>query len=550
MNSSGTQTISTAASTDPVVATGPGGPRRADLFHQVDPGHRVEAVGGQWRIVDERTGALVQDITPARQLAGLGEEQPKGDTPSTTPGWIADAIWYLSAGQQVTSFTTSWVVPPAPQQPAAGETVYLFNAFQAKEVSGDPSQAGTHIFQPVLQWGPSAAGGGSYWCVASWYVGAQGQPVSFTKPVQVSPGQVLTGVITLTGQGNGTYTYKCAFTGIAGTTLSVTIDAEPYMVAETLECYGTSARGNYPAAESTAMYDIAVQINGQPATPNWTLSSPFEPVGQHIFAGARAADIFYEFSNPPGTVGAVFRAGTDNWEVMSDYSYEYFTEAAFGQAVSNGLEPVHVHSTKSAYGDPRYGGFFRSGTGQAEVVWGDSYAYFTGTRWPALIAAGLRPVQCWASADGQHFGGLFRPGTDQAEVVWGDSYDYFTNTRWPALIRAGLRPVQCWAAPDGQHFGGLFRSGTDQAEVVWGDSYDYFTSTRLPALVAAGLRPVQAWVSPDGQRFGGLFRSGTDNYDIVWSDSVSYFLNTRLSQETARGLRPVSCFFNPAALTN
>ena len=59
--------------------------------------------------------------------------------------------------------TTEWTVPPAPAT-QNGQTIFLFPGIQNS----------TMIYQPVLQWGPSAAGGGNYWAVASWYVDGQG----------------------------------------------------------------------------------------------------------------------------------------------------------------------------------------------------------------------------------------------------------------------------------------------------------------------------------------------------------------------------------------
>ena len=55
---------------------------------------------------------------------------------------------------------------------------------------------------PALQWGPSAAGGGEYWSVASWYVGGT-SGASFTASlVPVNAGDELTAFSTWCG-GNG-----------------------------------------------------------------------------------------------------------------------------------------------------------------------------------------------------------------------------------------------------------------------------------------------------------------------------------------------------------
>jgi hypothetical protein len=52
------------------------------------------------------------------------------------------------------------------------------------------------IIQPVLQWGPSAAGGGAYWAIASWYVGGSGAVYSALQTV--APGDSIFGNMTLT----------------------------------------------------------------------------------------------------------------------------------------------------------------------------------------------------------------------------------------------------------------------------------------------------------------------------------------------------------------
>jgi len=64
----------------------------------------------------------------------------------------------------VSFFSGMWnyfTVPPNPPS-NGGQTVFFFPAFQ--------NSPGTAIIQPVLQWGPSAIGGGNRWTIASWYI--------------------------------------------------------------------------------------------------------------------------------------------------------------------------------------------------------------------------------------------------------------------------------------------------------------------------------------------------------------------------------------------
>jgi hypothetical protein len=78
------------------------------------------------------------------------------------------------------------------------------------------------IYQPVLQWGSSAAGGGNYWSIASWYVDGQGGPAFHSSLIQIAPGQVLKGVMSQTGQSGGLFSYYCDFEGIANSGYAIT----------------------------------------------------------------------------------------------------------------------------------------------------------------------------------------------------------------------------------------------------------------------------------------------------------------------------------------
>jgi len=110
----------------------------------------------------------------------------------------------------------------------------------------------------VLQWGPSAAGGGAYWSVASWYVTSGGQAFH-TNLVRVNPGDTLIGVMTLTGQSGSQLSYASEFEGIANTRLPVQNIAELTGCNETLEAYGIDACGNYPDAPLAQFTEINIR---------------------------------------------------------------------------------------------------------------------------------------------------------------------------------------------------------------------------------------------------------------------------------------------------
>src|SRR5205823_6555965 len=109
-----------------------------------------------------------------------------------------------------------------------------------------PSKA---ILQPVLQWGVSAAGGGPYWSVASWFVDSSGHAFHTTL-VPVSVGDVLVGEMLLTRRSENAFTYVAQFQGIAETSLEIQSADELVWCNETLEAYSITACSDYPDTDA------------------------------------------------------------------------------------------------------------------------------------------------------------------------------------------------------------------------------------------------------------------------------------------------------------
>jgi hypothetical protein len=181
--------------------------------------------------------------------------------------------------------------------------VFLFNGIQNS----------SFIYQPVLQWGSSAAGGGNYWAVASWYADGQGGPAYHSTLVRVNSGDVLTGVMTLTGQSPQGFSYNCVLQGIANTSLPIRNIPQLTWLVETLECYGMTQCSDYPATNKTAMYGIKIE-NGK-AIPSvaWSVTNSVTDCGQHTLLfdedtiGNGEVDIWYKASpfwtSGLGTIG-------------------------------------------------------------------------------------------------------------------------------------------------------------------------------------------------------------------------------------------------------
>jgi hypothetical protein len=182
-------------------------------------------------------------------------------------GWITFAAWNYTTGRPVSVLSTTWTVPPAPKT-SNGQTIFLFNGIQNS----------THILQPVLQWGPSHAGGGNYWSIGAWWVGstdAQYSPLS-----RVEPGTVLLGGINVL---DSSFRYVCGFRGPAGADITIQTPEELTYCVQTLEAYNITAATDYPNTTETSMSQIVLETNwaAQPDPAlNWTAITPVSDAGQ------------------------------------------------------------------------------------------------------------------------------------------------------------------------------------------------------------------------------------------------------------------------------
>jgi len=276
---------------DDLVVT-PGGYRHTSHVHAIGPGHRLDLARGTIQQMDAR-GHLVHDFGPLQIKSGGKPLMPGNVSRHPTlaaglgEGWIAYAGWTNDTGHPVTLFSTMWKVPPAPKT-NHNQVIFLFSGIQNS----------TNIYQPVLQWGPSAAGGGPYWAVASWYVDGQQGPAFHTNLVQVEPGTVLTGVMTLSGQNNNLFSYDCVFKGIADTSLPVSNIQQLTWNIETLEAYGLQQCSDYPDISSVAFYAIDLQTSAGRPVLSWTPENAITDCKQHVDIVSNA--------NPDGEVDIYF----------------------------------------------------------------------------------------------------------------------------------------------------------------------------------------------------------------------------------------------------
>jgi hypothetical protein len=177
--------------------------------------------------------------------------------------WITAGWWLNETGTPITCYRAQWKVPKPPTD-HCGQYLYLFNGMQP---------GSQMILQPVLSWGRF----GPCWKISSWiYPDLNGHPRS-TNPIQVEPGQVLTGVIRLVGEGANGFDYRCEFEGFGETILHGSGIPELIYGAVSLEAYEgagsppyeLSAPRDYPSAKRTRFRRIQVESTGSIVQLDW-----------------------------------------------------------------------------------------------------------------------------------------------------------------------------------------------------------------------------------------------------------------------------------------
>jgi len=204
-------------------------------------------------------------------------------------GWVEDSQedLSLSSSDNVDWESGEFYVPNNPS--VNGGTIFLFN--------GIAPTAQNWILQPVLQYGSSAAGGGNYWAIASWFVGTGG---AWHSPLEtVKPGDTLYGYTEQTAKG-ATLDYNSEaydLTSGANSWISIYSSGLHWTVAYegVLEVYNVNSCSQLPSSDYAYFFDNYVD-HGYPA---------------------------YDYVSP-AFVGDVFQSGCGDWTYVnnsSDYAY-------------------------------------------------------------------------------------------------------------------------------------------------------------------------------------------------------------------------------------
>jgi len=258
----------------------PAGYMERSKVHFIDGDHQLTVFNGRLLRTEKKSGKMLEDFGPVQI------------TPTRLPaasGWIAYAYW-SNTGTPITYFTTNWVVPSAPTN-KANQTIFLFNGMQ------DGTTSTSYIIQPVLQWGPSAAGGGKYWAVTNWYVSSS--QAFYGTLATVSTGATLQGIMQQTAVSGSNYSYNSSFVGYpAATALQVNNVPQAFWAAETLEAYGvTNPSTQYPPNSNVAMSSIQILKGSTNASISWTTA--------HASGATQRASVVSN-SSPGGEVDITF----------------------------------------------------------------------------------------------------------------------------------------------------------------------------------------------------------------------------------------------------
>jgi hypothetical protein len=255
----------------------PGGWRPASKVGRVAAGEHLEVSGERLNKVSDATGKVIQDFGAIERKAGTQPDYPNNvfipearKVLTLASGWIAYTYWSNPSSTPITSFTSTFTVPPVPST-SHGQTIFLFPGLQNS----------SYILQPVLQWGPSAAGGGNYWAIANWYVDGSSGTALFSSLVRVNPGTVLTGVMTQTGTTGSNYNYVSSFTGYSSINLAVNNIQKLYWAAESLEVYGVTVCSDYPNTTKTRFSGITLLVGGAASSLSWSVANAVTDCGQH-----------------------------------------------------------------------------------------------------------------------------------------------------------------------------------------------------------------------------------------------------------------------------
>jgi len=263
----------------------PFGQMPKSMVHTIENGYSVKEIDNHLMKVETSTGKAVENFGEVMSSKNLSTA---AKIDGNDPGSNNQIVWAQTGNYynlNVTYLSTTWIVPLAPTT-INGETLFIFCSI------GNGSDT---FYQPVLQYGVSAAGGGEYWSIANWYYNGT-QIVSSSLITNISPGTSLQGVLSLT---NGSWT--SSFTGYSNS-LTASNGNFVGISYERLSGYPMSA-GYYPDQYGVAMIGIQIK-SGSTYLPNGFSGGWLGTHGEFFTAPINSSangeiDIFFRSAGTP-----------------------------------------------------------------------------------------------------------------------------------------------------------------------------------------------------------------------------------------------------------
>jgi len=241
----------------------PGGLLPKECVHEVPSGSTLL----------ERKGKTLEVITEDGKRLSF----PACNLPKNNQKVRQDSGWNTYAesdGVNFNAFNCTWTVPAAPVQ-YTNQTLFYFNSFE--DIGQD------EIIQPVIQYGPSEAGGGKFWTIASWWVNSAGSAL-YSTLTKCNTGDAIFGTMVRTGQtANSTnWVISGYINGATPTTLKVTNTPLQQVATLTMEVYNVNGCKEYPNDAGITFTNFKIIDNGKPYTPTWMPTVDFSDCGEGV----------------------------------------------------------------------------------------------------------------------------------------------------------------------------------------------------------------------------------------------------------------------------
>jgi len=135
----------------------------------------------------------------------------------------------------------------------------------------------------VIQYGPSEAGGGKYWTIASWWVNSAGSALYSTLN-KIKTGDAIFGTMVRTSStANST---NWVITGLVNnanpTTLKVTNTPLQQVATLTMEVYSVNGCAEYPNDAGIVFTNFQLLDNGKAYKPVWTPTVDYSDCGEGV----------------------------------------------------------------------------------------------------------------------------------------------------------------------------------------------------------------------------------------------------------------------------